>query len=168
MSTTSAQLPSWRDRLARLADKYGAEIRMTELLAHSRATANYGSRAIRQWSGSVVAPSAALMAFCDSTIMGRSSVRPQIIRDELGWDKAIFLQHLAHQSQRRTLVPTALDQHIEHFALGVDGAPEVHHSAIDFQKTSSKCQVVRGLTQRLRRSAANLGPKWFTQRRTVS
>jgi len=37
--------------------------------------------------GSVVAPSAALMAFCDSKIMGCGSIRPQLIRDELIWDK---------------------------------------------------------------------------------
>src|ERR1019366_3970585 len=69
--------------------------------------------------GSVVAPSAALMAFCDSKIMGCGSIRPQLIRDELVWDKAIFLQQLAHEFQRRPLVPPALDQHVEHFALGV-------------------------------------------------
>jgi uncharacterized protein YhaN len=33
---------------------------------------------------------------------------------------------------------------------------------------SSRCQVVWGLGRRLRRSAATIGPKWFTQRRTVS
>jgi hypothetical protein len=44
-----------------------------------------------------------------------------------------FLQKLAHQFQRGTLVPPALDQHIEHFALGVDGTPKIDHAAIDFQ-----------------------------------
>ena len=50
---------------------------------------------------SVVAPSAAFMAFCDSKITGCSSIRSQIICDELVWDKAIFLQQLAHQFERR-------------------------------------------------------------------
>ena len=27
----------------------------------------------------------------------------------------------------------ALDQHVEDFALGVDGAPQIDHAAIDFQ-----------------------------------
>jgi hypothetical protein len=83
--------------------------------------------------GSVVAPSAALMAFCDSKIMGRGSIRPQLIRDELVWDKAIFLQKFAHQFQRGTLVSSALDQHVEHFALGVDGTPQIDHAAIDLE-----------------------------------
>jgi hypothetical protein len=73
------------------------------------------------------------MAFCDSKFTDCSSVRAQVIRDELFWDKAIFLQQLAHEFQRRPLVPPALDQHIEHFALGVDGAPKIGHAAIDFQ-----------------------------------
>jgi hypothetical protein len=47
------------------------------------------------------------MAFCDSKIMGCGSIRPQLIRDELVWDKAIFLQKVAHQFQRGTLVPQA-------------------------------------------------------------
>jgi Glutamine synthetase, beta-Grasp domain len=52
---------------------------------------------------------------------------------ELVWDKAIFLQKLAHEFQRGALVPFRLDQHIEDFALGVDGSPQVDHAAIDFQ-----------------------------------
>jgi hypothetical protein len=54
---------------------------------------------------SIVAPSTALMAFCDSKIMGCGSIRPQFIRDEVVWNKAVFLQQLAHEFQRRPLVP---------------------------------------------------------------
>ena len=82
---------------------------------------------------SIVAPSAAFMAFCDPKIMGRGSKRPQLIRDELVWDKAILLQKLAHQFERRPLVPLALDQHIKHFALGIYGARKIDHAAGDFQ-----------------------------------
>jgi len=46
---------------------------------------------------SIVAPSTAFMAFCESKIAGCSSIRSEIICDELVWDKAIFLQQLAHQ-----------------------------------------------------------------------
>src|ERR1700732_4391304 len=81
----------------------------------------------------VVAPSAAFMAFCDSKITGCSSIRFQIICEELVWDKAIFLQQLAHQFERRPLVPPGLDQHIKNFALGIHGAPEVDRATIDFQ-----------------------------------
>jgi hypothetical protein len=81
---------------------------------------------------SIVAPSAAFMAFCDSKIMDCGSIRSQFIRDELVWDKAIFLQQLAHQFERRPLVPPSLNQHVEDLALGVDGAPQIDHPAIDF------------------------------------
>src|SRR3984893_4991025 len=80
---------------------------------------------------SVVAPSAAFMAFCDSKIAGSSSIRSKIICDELVWDKAIFLQQLAHQFERRPLVPRGLHQHIKNFTLGIHGTPEVDQATID-------------------------------------
>ena len=59
--------------------------------------------------GSIVAPSTTLMSSCDSKITGSgSSIRPQIVRDQLVWDKSILLQQLAHEFQRGTLVPPAL------------------------------------------------------------
>ena len=45
---------------------------------------------------SIVAPSATLVAFCDSKMTGCGGIRSQLICDELVWDKAIFLQRLAH------------------------------------------------------------------------
>ena len=71
--------------------------------------------------GSVVAPSATLVPFCDSKVIGCSSVRFEIVRDELSRHKSVLLQKLAHEVQRRPLVPLALDQNIKDFALGVDG-----------------------------------------------
>ncbi len=95
---------------------------------------------------SIVAPSAALMTFCDPKIMGRGGIRSQLICDELVWDKAIFLQELAHQFKRRQFVPPGLDQHVEDLALGVDGAPQIEHPAIDFQIDFVRpCHVVGGL-----------------------
>jgi hypothetical protein len=44
---------------------------------------------------SIVAPSATLVAFCDSKMTGCGGIRSQLICDELVWDKAIFLQKLA-------------------------------------------------------------------------
>jgi predicted metal-dependent hydrolase len=38
----------------------------------------------------------------------------------------LLLEQLAHQPQRRPAVASALDQHVEDFALVVDGPPEVH------------------------------------------
>jgi hypothetical protein len=43
---------------------------------------------------SIVAPSATLVAFCDSKMTGCGGIRSQLICDELIWDKAIFLQSL--------------------------------------------------------------------------
>jgi hypothetical protein len=77
--------------------------------------------------------SATLVAFCDSKITGCSSIRSQIICDELVWDKAIFLQQLAYQFERRPLVPPGLDQHIKNFTLGIDGTPEVDQATIDLE-----------------------------------
>jgi hypothetical protein len=108
------------------------------------------------------------MAFCDSKITGCGSVRAQVIRDELIWDKAIFLQQLAHEFQRRPLVPPALDQNVEDLAFGVYGPPQIDHAAIDLQIDFVQMPSRIGLGSAFARSAAIFGPKWFTQRRTVS
>jgi len=71
--------------------------------------------------GSVVAPSTALVSFCDSKIFDCGGIRFEIVRDELSRHKSVLLQKLAHEVQRRPLVPLALDQNIKDFALGVDG-----------------------------------------------
>src|SRR6202043_3082027 len=109
--------------------------------------------------GSVVAPLTTLMSSCDSKITGSGSIRSQIVRDELVWDKAILLQKLAHEFQRRMLVPSALNQHIKHFALGIHGAPKIDHAAGDFQVDFIQMPGRVGLGSRLRRSAAIIGPK---------
>jgi hypothetical protein len=59
--------------------------------------------------GSVVAPLTALVAFCDPKLTGCSSIRSQVICDQLVWDKAIFLQKLAHEFQHRPLVPFQIE-----------------------------------------------------------
>ena len=82
---------------------------------------------------SIVAPSTALMAFCDSKLTGCSPIRAQVIRDELVWDKAIFLQQLAHQFERGPLVAYGLDENVKNFTLGVHGTPEVDQATIDLE-----------------------------------
>src|SRR3984893_1425267 len=57
---------------------------------------------------SIVAPSATLVAFCDSKMTGCGGIRSQLICDELIWDN-ILLQQLAHQFKRRPFVPPSLD-----------------------------------------------------------
>ena len=108
---------------------------------------------------SIVAPSTTFMSSCDSKITGSGSIRPQIVRDQLVWDKSILLQQLAHEFQRGTLVPPALDQHIKHFAIGIHGEPKIDHAAGDFQIGLVKTPGVCGLGLRLRKSAAIIGPK---------
>ena len=62
----------------------------------------------------------------------------------------------------------ALDQHVEDFALGVDGAPQIDHAAIDFQIDFVQMPSRVGLGSAFAQVHAIIGPKWFTQRRTVS
>jgi hypothetical protein len=38
----------------------------------------------------------------------------------------LLFEQLAHQPQRRAAVALALNQHVEHLALVIDGMPEVH------------------------------------------
>src|SRR5208283_4454603 len=82
---------------------------------------------------SIVAPSTAFMAFCDSKVIRCSPIRAQVIRDELVWDKAIFLQQLAHQFERGPLVPPGLDENVEHLTLCIRGTPEVDQAPIDLE-----------------------------------
>jgi hypothetical protein len=65
--------------------------------------------------GSVVAPPTTLVSFCDSKIFDCGSVRFEVVLHELVWHKATFLHKLAHEFQRRPLVPPALDQNIKYF-----------------------------------------------------
>jgi hypothetical protein len=101
-------------------------------------------------------------------IMGCGSIRSRIICDELVWNKAIFLQQLAHEFQRRPFVPPSVDQHVENLALGVDGAPPIDHPAIDFQIGFVQMPGRMGFGSAFAQVRCDLWPKMFTQRRTVS
>jgi hypothetical protein len=72
------------------------------------------------------------------------------------------LRHVKHPDKH------GLDQNVEHFALGIHGPPEVDQATTDLEIDFVEMPDGVGLGRRLRRSAAILGPKWFTQRRTVS
>jgi len=73
------------------------------------------------------------MAFCDSKMTGRNPIRSEVICDQLVGNKAIFLQQLAHQFERRPLVSPGLDQHIKNFTLGIHGTPEVDLATVDLE-----------------------------------
>src|ERR1700730_7129874 len=45
--------------------------------------------------------------------------------------EALFLEQLAHQPQRCALVAPALNQHVEDFALVIDGSPQMRSPARD-------------------------------------
>ena len=90
---------------------------------------------------SIVAPSTALMAFCDFKLTGCSPISAQVIRDELVWDKAVFLQKLAHQFECRPLVASGLDENVEHFTLGRHGTPEVRVRSAAFHPSRHGTQA---------------------------
>ena len=108
---------------------------------------------------SIVAPSTAFMAFCDPKMTGCSSIRSQLIRDELVGDKAIFLQKLAHEFQGGPLVPPALNEHIKHFALGIHGTPQIDHAAGDFQIDLVKMPNSVGLRSTFAQVRRDHGPE---------
>jgi hypothetical protein len=108
------------------------------------------------------------MQVLDALIASRSAIRPQVVRDQALRNEGIFLQKLAHQFQSGVLVALGLDQHVEDLALGVDGAPQINHPPIDFQIDFVKMPGGMWLRAALPKVLAIIGPKWFTQQRTVS
>ena len=57
------------------------------------------------------------------------------------------------------LVAFRLDQHIENVSLGIDGAPQVDHVAVDLEIDLIQMPACVGLGRRIRRSAAIIDPK---------
>jgi hypothetical protein len=62
----------------------------------------------------------------------------------------------------------SLDQHVEDLALGVDGAPQIDHPAIDFQIDFVQMPGRMGFGSAFAQVRCDIGPKWFPRRRTVS
>jgi hypothetical protein len=130
----------------------------------------------------VVAPSTTLMSFCNSKVIDCGSARFEIVRDELVRYKTVFLQKLAHEFQRRALVPPALDENSSweqmrnvsvRIALPVVEAHQtnsvsVHYVEIDPEPTSQQLKEVlnpgrRASRQRIScRAAILLGGNLFT------
>jgi len=73
------------------------------------------------------------MVLLDAEVAGGGAIRPQVVGDQSIGNEAVFLQQLSHELQCSTLVPFRLDKHIEGLALGIDGAPQVDHAAIDLE-----------------------------------
>ena len=83
----------------------------------------------------------------------------EVICDQLVWDKAIFLQQLAHQFERRMFVSPALDQNVEHFTLGIHCAPEVDQAAIDLEIDFVEMPGCMGLRPAFAKIGSDLGYK---------
>src|SRR6516162_2413330 len=61
----------------------------------------------------------------------RRGIRAQLVGHQQFRCKALLFEKLAHQPQRRPAVAAALNQHVEHLALVIDGSPEIHPLAGD-------------------------------------
>src|SRR5271157_1388913 len=84
--------------------------------------------------GPIVLPSPAIMQVVDAEIEGCCAVGPQIISDQPLRSDGVFLSSevCASVSTRRACCAWTGPAH-RTFALGVDGAPQVNHAAVDFQ-----------------------------------
>ena len=89
-------------------------------------------------------------------------------RIDTGGEPQAFALRTSGPAQRGVLVALGLDQHIQNLALGVDGAPQVNHAPIDFQVDLVKMPDRMRFGTALSQFRCNVGPKRFTQRRTVS
>src|SRR5215472_4112892 len=76
--------------------------------------------------GSIVCPQPLLMRAGQSQTPECGGVRAQLVGDQQFRHKALLLEQVAHQPQRRPSIAPALNQHIENLALVIDGAPQVH------------------------------------------
>ena len=54
------------------------------------------------------------------------AVGAQLVGDQQLRCEALFLEQLAHQPECRLRIAPALNEHLENFALMVDGAPQVY------------------------------------------
>jgi hypothetical protein len=61
----------------------------------------------------------------------RGAVRPQPVRGDRFWLHELIAQQTPEKSQRGLGIAPLLNDHVEHFAFVIDGAPEVHPLAPD-------------------------------------
>jgi hypothetical protein len=63
------------------------------------------------------------MPMLDSKITRGGVIRSQIVRDQILRQEATFLQELAHQFQRCSLILLGLDQDIQNLPFAIDSTP---------------------------------------------
>src|ERR1700741_2061061 len=116
----------------------------------------------------VVFPKPLLMSTGQSQTSERAGVGAQLVGDQQFRHEALLLEQLTHEPQGRPTIAAALDQHVENFALVIDGAHRYSRSPAMRTTISSKCQRSLGRGRPWRRRRAIAGPNFSTQRRTVS
>ena len=82
-------------------------------------------------------------------LLGRL-VASQLVRDQHTWDVGAAFEQFTKEFLRRSLVPTALHQDIEHIPMLINSPPEVGGLTLILRKTSSKCHLSPVLARRRR------------------
>jgi hypothetical protein len=76
--------------------------------------------------GAVALSNALLMRAGQAKVPEGRCVGAQLVGDQQFRRETVLPEQLAHQPERRVLVASALNQHIEDLALMIDSAPQVH------------------------------------------
>jgi len=74
----------------------------------------------------IVFSEASIMRAGEAQLPESRAVGAQLVGDQQLRCEALFLEQLAHQPECRLRIAPALNEHVENFALMVDGAPQVH------------------------------------------
>jgi hypothetical protein len=83
--------------------------------------------------GAIVRPPFHSMAAFQAEFSGSGGIGWKLVGRYPVGREAVFLQKLARQFHSSGLVSLRLHEHVEDFALGVDGSPQIDHAARDFQ-----------------------------------
>jgi len=96
------------------------------------------------------------------------SVGAELVGHQQFRREALFPEQLAHQPQRRPLVASTLNQHIENLALVIDSAPQIHLPTGDSHDHLVEMPPIGRAWTGPTEPTRNLDPNFRTQRRTVS
>ena len=75
---------------------------------------------------SAIFSEALIMRAGEAQLPESRAVGAQLVGDQQLRCEALFLEQLAHQPECRLRIAPALNEHLENFALMVDGAPQVY------------------------------------------
>jgi hypothetical protein len=78
-------------------------------------------------------------------IAERRAIGPQLVGHYRPRRKALPFQEFSQQFQRSGFVTAALNQHVQHFALTIDGAPKIHLAATNTDNHFIEVPPVIGL-----------------------